>query len=294
MAWSNPELDIRYLRVFVAIVRAGGFTQAQLELGLSQSTISNQIGSLEESLGFTLCERGRSGFRLTLKGEAVYQSAIDLFGVLDDFHEGLIGLKQIMLGRLRIGLLNSINFDNLTALHRTIAHYTVIAPDVSLEFTRLKQDELENSLMKGGLDVAIGTAPPHEDFHSVPIGAETFCLAASVDHPLQIRSSTLYSDLIKYRFISSNSLSQEEQAKLGTIQPCSTTTELDEKIALLRISKCYGYLPASLLLQPTLAGIKALPTNEWNIEYSLTLFRRRSRGNRIIRAFFDAVHQTQS
>ncbi len=60
--------DIRLLRVFEAVVKNGGFTAAQGELNISQSTISNHITALEQRLGVTLHQRGRGGFWLTDKG----------------------------------------------------------------------------------------------------------------------------------------------------------------------------------------------------------------------------------
>ena len=60
--------DLTALRVFDAVARNRGFAQAQVETGLSLSSISNHVAALEERLGVRLCDRGRSGFKLTLKG----------------------------------------------------------------------------------------------------------------------------------------------------------------------------------------------------------------------------------
>ena len=79
------SLDVRLLRIYVTIVEAGGFAAAQGELNLSLSTISNHISALEGRLGLTLCQRGRSGFRLTEEGRAVYEEAKRLFGSIDQF-----------------------------------------------------------------------------------------------------------------------------------------------------------------------------------------------------------------
>lgn len=289
MAWTNPEVDIRYLRVFVAIVQAGGFTRAQLVLGLSQSTISNQIGSLEESLGFKLCERGRSGFRLTLKGEVVYQSAVELFGILDDFREGMSGLKKVMLGRLRIGLLHGARLGDLPELLEAISVYNALAPDVALEFTRHRQEELEHALLKGNLDLAVGAFPPEEDFYRQPIGVEIHRLAASASHPLHDVAELQHADLGRHGFVSSGHLASMERSILPDLRAAATTAELEEKLALLGSTPLVGYLPAGLLEDGRLAEIKALPSNAFDLIFPLALFRRKTRGNRIIRAFVDAV-----
>ncbi|NMG68483.1 LysR family transcriptional regulator, partial [Azoarcus indigens] len=61
-------------------------TPAPLRPGCSgQSTISTQLSTLETRLGYRLCERGRSGFRLTARGERFVDSARKLLGALDVF-----------------------------------------------------------------------------------------------------------------------------------------------------------------------------------------------------------------
>ena len=82
--------DLRVLRVFDAVVRHGGFAAAQAELNINQSTISNHITALEERLGVKLCQRGRSGFRLTEKGEIVVEAIERLLLSLDDVNSRVI------------------------------------------------------------------------------------------------------------------------------------------------------------------------------------------------------------
>lgn len=48
------DLDLQLLRLFVTVVESGGFSAAQGELGVGQSTISTQMAKLETRLGFRL------------------------------------------------------------------------------------------------------------------------------------------------------------------------------------------------------------------------------------------------
>ena len=49
------DVEISQLRVFKTVVTNGGFLAAQLELGLSRSTISGKMTELETRLGLSLC-----------------------------------------------------------------------------------------------------------------------------------------------------------------------------------------------------------------------------------------------
>ena len=56
------SVDLRLLRVLVAVVEGRGFAAAQTQLNVGASTISNHMSALETRLGVKLCQRGRAGF----------------------------------------------------------------------------------------------------------------------------------------------------------------------------------------------------------------------------------------
>ena len=66
----KPVPPLNPLLVFVAAARAGSFSGAAEELGVTQSAVSRQIAVLEGFLGCALFLRTRDGARLTPAGEA--------------------------------------------------------------------------------------------------------------------------------------------------------------------------------------------------------------------------------
>ena len=58
----KTELELRHLRVFVAVVDAGTRTRAARALGISQSTVSETLAGLERAVGVELFQR-RPGAR---------------------------------------------------------------------------------------------------------------------------------------------------------------------------------------------------------------------------------------
>lgn len=107
----QSDIDIRLLRVFVAVAQAKGITAAQITLGLSQSAISTHLSTLETRLGYSLCLRGRSGFSLTEKGVSVLEAAQHLLSSFRDFSS----LTQSLKGRLG-GTINFAIVDSLYSL----------------------------------------------------------------------------------------------------------------------------------------------------------------------------------
>ena len=151
--------DLRVLRVFDAVVRHGGFAAAQAELNISQPTISNHITALEQRLGVSLCQRGRTGFRLTEKGEMVFAATQRLLRSLDDFSEEVGSLKGRLAGRLKVGLVDCIATDSNSRLHEAIGCFQARPNDVTLCLHQEVPQVLQEKVLKGDFHLGIGSFP---------------------------------------------------------------------------------------------------------------------------------------
>lgn len=150
------DMDLQLLRLFMTIVDSGGFAAAQGKLGVAQSTISTQMAKLEVRLGFRLCERGKSGFKLTAKGIKVYQSAGKLLDAVGAFTRETQAVSDTLIGELRIGLSELLAPQILELIGNSVGHYRARAHDVTLNIITGTPDELETMLLSGKLDIAIG------------------------------------------------------------------------------------------------------------------------------------------
>jgi len=79
-AYLDPDL----LRTFVAIVDAGGFTQAAKQVHRTQSAVSMQVRRLEETLDRVLFQRDGRGVQLAPDGEALLGYARRLLKLHDE------------------------------------------------------------------------------------------------------------------------------------------------------------------------------------------------------------------
>ncbi len=69
------ELSWTDLRVFLEVAKCGSFSDAAVQLGVGQPTVSRRIAGLEERLGCALFHRGRRGTALTRRGEKMLPAA---------------------------------------------------------------------------------------------------------------------------------------------------------------------------------------------------------------------------
>ncbi|MDX2484106.1 MAG: LysR family transcriptional regulator [Pseudodonghicola sp.] len=177
--------DIRLLRVFDAVVRHHGFAAAQAELNVSQSTISTQISALEDRLSMTLCRRGRAGFQLTQKGEAVHAAVVRFLAASNAFVSETEVLRGTLSGTLRIGVVDHVVTDPNFRLSEAISALEKRATAVRFELVQNDPQELQERVRDGSLQLGIGSfSRKLKGLASQPLYRETNYLYCASNHLL--------------------------------------------------------------------------------------------------------------
>jgi DNA-binding transcriptional LysR family regulator len=95
-------MDWDKLRIFHAVADAGSLTHAGDSLNLSQSAVSRQIRSLEESLNATLFHRHARGLILTEQGELLFDATKAMAQRLEAAEARIRDSKEEVFGELRV------------------------------------------------------------------------------------------------------------------------------------------------------------------------------------------------
>ena len=82
-------MDLKALRCFYVMIQQESVSQASIELGISQSAVSQQIKLLEVYLQTKLYENRGGHIRITPAGERVFTFAMSVFDELDTFEQAL-------------------------------------------------------------------------------------------------------------------------------------------------------------------------------------------------------------
>ena len=94
----NQLPSLKALRAFEAAARHASFTNAAIELSLTQGAISYQVRQLESELGISLFKRSPRQVRLTAEGQSLYRTTHRLFRELEDeIHSIAPGQDQSIL-----------------------------------------------------------------------------------------------------------------------------------------------------------------------------------------------------
>ena len=147
-------MDWDKLRIFHAVAEAGSFTHAGDSLHLSQSAISRQISSLEESLNCRLFHRHARGLLLTEQGELLYRTVHEVFAKLTMAEAQLNDAQDRPQGPLKIAM--TVGLGSLWLTPR-IREFIDLYPDI--EVTLITSDEELDVSMREA-DCAIRLTPP--------------------------------------------------------------------------------------------------------------------------------------
>ncbi|WP_225205548.1 LysR family transcriptional regulator [Novosphingobium huizhouense] len=90
-----------WMKTFVTVADLQSFSRASDVLGLTQSSVSRQIGALERHLGVAVLKRTTRSLALTSEGQLFYESAQRALAAIDEA-EATIGRSEALSGVVRL------------------------------------------------------------------------------------------------------------------------------------------------------------------------------------------------
>lgn len=90
------------MRIFVAVVKAGGFSAAARQLGMPLATVSRRIGDLESDLGALLLQRSTRRLFMTDQGEKFFTACCRILDDIKDATEAVSGEYRVPKGELTV------------------------------------------------------------------------------------------------------------------------------------------------------------------------------------------------
>lgn len=175
-----PQPNYHHLHLFWSVVREGGVGKAAKRLGLSQSTVSTQLRTLEEQGGAPLFTRVGRELVLTDAGRTAYSFAEEIFALGAELDAALRGARPGVPTRVAIGLSDAVP----KALAARLLEAVLALPDSPrLLVHEDRTERLLQELVNHRLDAVITDAPMHpawrvRAFHH-PLGETgvSFCAA---------------------------------------------------------------------------------------------------------------------
>ncbi|RIY02503.1 LysR family transcriptional regulator [Aureimonas flava] len=289
--------DLRLLQVFDAVVRGGGYAGAEAELNIGQSTISNHMTALEERIGFTLCQRGRGGFRLTERGRAVHEAARRLGGALGDFAGDIAALKGELRGELRVAILDSVASDPRNRLSEVVRAFGRIAPEVRLTLVQERPQDIQPKVAEGLYHCGIGSHRSRvEGIDYRTLYEESHGLYCGDAHPFFGRPDAELTDeaLAEAPYVHRGYWREEDGMRRIRWRIEATVQQIEPELMLIRSGRYVGFLPHHAAEADVAAGrLRQIRPDDIGYLCLFELYTPRARrGSDVLSAFLASVDET--
>jgi DNA-binding transcriptional LysR family regulator len=143
-------LDLDLLRSFVSVVDAGGFTRAGERVHRTQSTVSQQIRRLEESVGRPLLHRNGKQATPTEEGERLLSYARRILALAEEARD--VVARPTTDGVVRLGITEDFAANRLA---RVLSKFARSRPGLRLDVRCDVSVKLKSDLEHGELDLAL-------------------------------------------------------------------------------------------------------------------------------------------
>ncbi|WP_237882360.1 LysR family transcriptional regulator [Pseudomonas sp. PGPR40] len=180
----NPNsIDLNLLKVFDAIMRTHSVTVAAHSLGLTQSTVSNALNRLRETLGDPLFVRTSEGMMPTPWAEGIAEPIRESLAQIVTTLECKSSFDPATAQQtFKLFMTDAGQLIMLPALFRI---FSETAPSIQLHTEQVRPHRLREIAMESGeIDLAIGYFEQFEGpFYRQRLFTETFVCMARVGHP---------------------------------------------------------------------------------------------------------------
>lgn len=144
-------MDLKYLNTFRTIVEEGSFSRAAEKLNYTQSTITFQVGQLEEELSAKLFEKVGRRMVLTKAGEGLVPYVEEVLSSVDKLRCFQEDLDQCR-GDLRIGVAET---QLCYRMPPVLKEFCRRAPNARLFIRSMNCYDIRDELLEGKLDVGV-------------------------------------------------------------------------------------------------------------------------------------------
>lgn len=153
-------IELRHLRYFVAVAKELNFRRAAERVHINQTPLSRTIRDLEEQLGVLLFVRAPRKLHLTPAGLRLLKEARKVLIRIEHAQRAVRETDTRFRAPLRIGVADGIAQPRLS---ECLARWQDVAPEIPLDLTDMRADELAAALRREEIDAGFSFGLPDAD-----------------------------------------------------------------------------------------------------------------------------------
>ncbi len=195
-------MKLSQIRSFVAVARCGKFSQAAMELDLTQPTVSHAIATLESDLGVQLLFRSQKGVNLTPVGESVLAHCDRILKSVEDIKQEANRYKSLEGGKVRISAFRGAASQLLPKIK---ANFKTKYPQIEIKITEEKDcPQVEQMVGSGKADLGFTILPTAKELETIEVLRDNYIvlLPSKTKFSLVNRSKISWTELLALPIIS--------------------------------------------------------------------------------------------
>jgi DNA-binding transcriptional LysR family regulator len=192
---------LQQIKGFCYTVQAGSMAKSAKKMGLTSSTITLQIQSLERDLGTKLFTRDSKKIKLTPEGRMFYNYSISYVQGMEDLFENFTKFaKDARSNVISIGGNVSICY----ILPQYIQRFEALYPEIKFEIRNLIKSDAIKRVINDEIDILVYSMtskllPSELDF--LPIVEYPPVLLTNKNHPLNKKEKITLADIKEYKLL---------------------------------------------------------------------------------------------
>lgn len=260
-------MNLVEVKTLITVLEVGSFSEAARQLGYTQSAISQQMASLERSLGLQLFNREARKIRPTQAAVFLHARSLELISLLGRVQNDIERLAAGQVGRIRLGIFASAGAELFS---RSLARFLAPRPTVEVTMEDGEPFELSPKIVRGELDLALVFR-----YDGIPVQwarelavtdlmIDPVYVIASPDHPLRNHEAVHFSDLANDTWIATHKSTTAYEALLRTTAAAGFTPHIafhtnnfDAVLGLVRESLGVAMIPRLAMVNDQ--GLITLP-----------------------------------
>jgi DNA-binding transcriptional LysR family regulator len=295
---KHERMELMQLEMFVAVVEEGSVRAAAERVFRTQPAVSIAVSKLEREFEAPLFDRSkRHEYRLTQVGEALYHHANRMLGLRRETISAVGDIRNLRLGRLRIGANESISLHVLPKLAQSfLTEHSGVRLEVKCERSKsllavLKDRELDLALLS--------FRPEDKELDAKFILQDELVLITSPTHPFAQRGCVHIKDLGEQSLMVMDVSEQSPWHKkiadafLQSNAPLHLTVEnapIETIKKMVAIGLGVGFVPSISVREEKARGELAVVDVEvFHLERSVWLVRRRAVQSPAAKAFMQTA-----
>ena len=160
-------MKLSQIKSFVAVARYGKFSQAAIELDLTQPTVSHAISTLENDLGVQLLFRSKKGVNLTPAGESILAHCDRLLQSIEDIKQEANRFKSLDTGTVKVSTFRGAAAQLLPKIR---ADFKTKYPQIDIKIAEEKDcPQVEQMVYEGKANIGFTILPTTKDLDTIEV-----------------------------------------------------------------------------------------------------------------------------